>query len=260
MRCALCEHGSSCRSSGSMTSKQMGHSSLHARATAAAAAGVSASSSAAPSTEVDEAAEGSLLALGTDLRGSVRADGGEDNDGDNDGEGLAAAAAHPPLGCNAAAAAAAAAASMGGTPARSTPGKSRAVLGGSAAKSTAGKSAGKGKRGGGHEAWMDDDIDTHHHGRDSRDKISLNAEDDEGGDEDDDDVAMGVMDIDADDSDDDEEDEAETEVRFAAAAAAAVATAADEAALLCSDTLRRRRRTHVPRRDARRLRGGAAGQ
>jgi U3 small nucleolar RNA-associated protein 3 len=75
--------------------------------------------------------------------------------------------------------------SMGG---RSTPGK------------TPTKSAAKQ---GGHEAWMDDEVDTHQAGRD---KISLNAGDDADSD-DEDEEAAGVMDIAADDSDDDSDDE-----------------------------------------------------
>ena len=66
------------------------------------------------------------------------------------------------------------------------------------------KSASKAKRGGGHEEWMDDEVDAHHK---SRDKISLDPADDSDDDEDDFDEDAGVMDIDADDSEDDSEDE-----------------------------------------------------
>jgi U3 small nucleolar RNA-associated protein 3 len=66
------------------------------------------------------------------------------------------------------------------------------------------KSASKAKRGGGHEEWMDDEVDAHHR---SRDKISLDPADDSDDDEDDFDEDAGVMDIDADDSEDDSEDE-----------------------------------------------------
>ena len=59
---------------------------------------------------------------------------------------------------------------------------------------------------GGHESWMDDEVDEHHR---SRDKISLDPDADSDDDDSFDDEGAGVMDIEADDDSDEEEDEEE---------------------------------------------------
>jgi len=94
----------------------------------------------------------------------------------------------------------------------------RTMARGGKPSSTRPSSAGaKKKRQGGHEEWMDDEVDAHHRGRD---KISLDPDDDDEDSEDDfDDAADAVMDLDddsddeedSDDSDDDDDDEDEEE-------------------------------------------------
>ena len=61
---------------------------------------------------------------------------------------------------------------------------------------------------GGHESWMDDEVDEHHR---SRDKISLDPDADSDDDDAFDDEGAGVMDIEADDDSDEEDEEDEEE-------------------------------------------------